>query len=277
MRLGGPVFKYSDPASWISYLRRYGYSAAFCPVESDDDEATIRAYIDAAGESDIVIAEVGVWNNPLSQNEEGHLMALKKCQEQLLLADRVGAVCCVNIAGSRGKQWDGPHPDNFTEETFDLIVETVQEIIDAVKPTHTSYTLETMPWIYPDSADNYLSLIKSINRKEFAVHFDPVNLICSPQRYYGSGELIREFCLKLGPYIKSCHAKDVNLLENFLVHLEEIRPGLGRLDYGVYLTELNKLNPDIPLMIEHLTSEEEYSMAASYIRSVAKKMQTTIR
>ena len=277
MRLGGPAFKYSDPTSWISCLRRYGYSAAYCPVESDDDDAIIRTYVDAAGEADVVIAEVGVWNNPLSQDQEVRLKALRKCQEQLLLADRVGASCCVNIAGSRGEQWDGPHPDNFTEETFDLIVETVQEIIDAVKPTHTCYTLETMPWIYPDSADSYLSLIKAINRKEFAVHFDPTNLICSPQRYYGNRDLIHEFCTKLGPYIKSCHAKDVILLEKFLVHLEETRPGLGRLDYGAFLTEMNGMNPNIPIMLEHLSGEEEYSMAASHIRSVANRMRVTIR
>jgi len=204
-------------------------------------------------------------------------MALKKCQEQLLLADRVGARCCVNIAGSRGKKWDGPHPDNLTEETFDLIVKTVQEIIDAVRPTRTFYTLETMPWIYPDSADSYSSLIKAINRKEFAVHFDPVNLICSPQRYYANGDLIRDFFKKLGPYIRSCHAKDVILLEKFIAHLEEVRPGLGGLDYKTFLIELNKIDPETPIMLEHLSSEEEYSMATSYIRSVADKMRIKIR
>ncbi|MGQ9513754.1 MAG: sugar phosphate isomerase/epimerase family protein [Thermoproteota archaeon] len=277
MRLGGPAFNYSDPESWIASLRHHGYSAAFCPVESDDDEATIRSYLEAAEESDIVIAEVGVWNNPLSQEKEERLFALKKCKEQLLLADRVGAMCCVNIAGSRGRKWDGPHPDNLTEETFDLIVETVQEIIDAVRPTNTFYTLETMPWIYPDSADSYLSLIKAINRREFAVHFDPVNLICSPQRYYGSRDLIREFFSKLGPHIKSCNGKDVILLEKFIVHLEEVRPGLGGLDYGAFLTELEKIGPNTPLMLEHLSGEEEYSMAASYIRSVADRMNITIR
>jgi sugar phosphate isomerase/epimerase len=277
MRIGGPVFKYSDPKSWVESLRHCGYSAAYCPVKSNDDESTICAYLEAAEEANIIIAEVGVWNNPLSQEKEDRLMALKKCQEQLLLADRVGARCCVNIAGSRGKKWDGPHPDNLTEETFDLIVKTVQEIIDAVRPTRTFYTLETMPWIYPDSADSYSSLIKAINHKEFAVHFDPVNLICSPQRYYANGDLIRDFFKKLGPYIRSCHAKDVILLEKFIAHLEEVRPGLGGLDYKTFLIELNKIDPETSIMLEHLSSEEEYSMATSYIRSVADKMRIKIR
>lgn len=277
MRLGGPLFAdYSDPMRWIAALRRYGYSAAFCPVKSEADDATIQAYADAAEEANVVIAEVGAWSNPLSPDKETRLKALRKCQEQLALADKIGARCCVNIAGSRGQQWDGPHPDNFTEETFDLIVDTVQRLIDAVKPTRTFYTLETMPWMYPDSADNYLRLINAINRKQFAVHFDPVNLICSPQRYYSNSTLIREFFAKLGPYIKSCHAKDIILLGKLTVHLDETRPGLGGLDYDVFLSELSKMDPDTPLMLEHLSNEEEYSLAAGHIRSVAKKLELTI-
>ena len=68
-----------------------------------------------------------------------------------------------------------------------MIVETIRSIIDAVKPTRTFFTLETMPWAYPDSPDTYLRLFKAIDRKQFAVHLDPVNLVCSPQRYYGNG------------------------------------------------------------------------------------------
>jgi hypothetical protein len=61
----------------------------------------------------------------------------------------------VNIAGARGEKWDGPYADNFSQDIFDLIVETVRGIIDAVKPTRTFYTLEPMPYIFPDSADGY--------------------------------------------------------------------------------------------------------------------------
>ena len=63
-----------------------------------------------------------------------------------------------------------------------MIVQTVREIIDAVKPVRTFYTLETMPWMYPDSAHSYLELIRAIDRERFAVHLDVVNLVCSPQR-----------------------------------------------------------------------------------------------
>ncbi len=272
MRLGGPVSGYSDPKTWISALQRHGYTAAYCPVTSQDDPATIQAYREAADEADVVIAEVGAWSSPLGPDENERRSALKKCKEQLALADAIGARCCVNISGSRGKNWAGPDPLDLTHETFDMIVETVREIIDSVSPKRTYYTLETMQWMYPDSADSYLELMRAIDRKRFAVHFDPVNLVNSPQRYFGNADLIREFISKLGPFIRSCHGKDVILSEMALVHLSEVRPGLGRLDYRTLLRELDRLDPDTPLMLEHLQTDEEYALAAKYVRGIAKEV-----
>jgi sugar phosphate isomerase/epimerase len=270
--LGGPVFeKYQDPAGWVAALKKLGYSAAYCPVGANASDDVVKAYERAAKDANIIIAEVGVWNNPISPDEKTRKEALEKCRRQLHLADRIGARCCVNIAGSRGELWDGPSEKNFTEETFDMIVETTRVIIDDVKPTRTYFTLETMPWAYPDSPDSYLRLFKAIDREHFAVHLDPVNLVCSPQRYYGNSDLIRECFAKLGPYIKSCHGKDILLQTKLTTHLDEVRPGLGGLDYATFLKELSK-RPGVPLMLEHLPNAEEYRLAAEYVRSVGKKV-----
>ncbi len=58
--------------------------------------------------------------------------------------------------------------------------------------------------------------------------------------------------------------------EDLIVHLEEVRPGLGKLDYRTYLRELAKFDEDMPLMLEHLKSEDEYQLAADYILSIAQ-------
>jgi len=277
MRLGGPVLeKVGDPSAWIAALRQRGYRAAFCPVGAEADHETIRAYADAAAEADVVIAEVGAWSNPLSPDEATRKAALAKCQQQLALADEIGARCCVNITGSRGERWDGPHPDNLTPETFDMIVESVRAIVDAVRPRRTTYALETMPWMYPDSAQSYLDLLEAIDRTRCAVHLDPVNLVCSPQRYFGNGALLRECFRLLGPRIVSCHAKDIVLRETLTTHLDEACPGRGALDYAVYLEELARLGPDVPLMLEHMHAESDYEEGAAYIRSVARQAGVTL-
>jgi len=273
IRLGGPVFtKYNNPEEWTIALNKLKYKAAYCPVQIGADSALIRSYKNAALKADIVISEVGAWSNPIDPDIVKSKAALDKCINSLQLADEIGANCCVNISGSRNPvKWAGPHKDNLTVETFDLIVETTRKIIDTVKPKNTFYALETMPWAYPDSVASYEKLIKAIDRKQFGVHFDPVNLVISPQVYYKNGEMIIEAIKKLGSHLKSCHAKDILLLDDQLTpHLPEVRAGLGNLNYSVFLQELSKLN-NIPLMMEHLNSAEEYDKAADYIRGVGKE------
>jgi sugar phosphate isomerase/epimerase len=275
VRLGGPVFgDFKDPQEWVKAVKTEGYSAAYCPVSVGTDAATVKAFEKAARDANIIISEVGAWSNPISRNEQERKDAIKKCKDSLALADQIGAGCCVNITGSRGEKWDGPDPENISDDTFDLIVRVTREIIDEVKPVRTFYTLETMPWALPDSPDSYLELIKAIDRKQLAVHLDPVNMINSPRRYYSNGAFIRECFQKLGPMIKNCHAKDILLGTNLTVHLEEVLLGTGGLDYKVFLTELSKLK-NVPLMLEHLKTKEDYTKAAANVRSIAKSTGIT--
>lgn len=277
MRLGAPIIQpYAEPAAWVAAVQAKGYRAAYCPVKPDADPAVIAAYRAAAHAADIVIAEVGAWSNPLSPEPAVRAAALDKCKASLLLAERIGARCCVNIAGSRGAKWDGPHPADLTEETFDLIVSTTREIIDAVHPRQTVYALETMPWMYPDSLESYQRLIKAIDRPGFGVHFDPVNLVNSPQRYFQNGDLIRSCVAALGPQIRSVHVKDIQLADRLTVHLDEVRPGQGGLELRTLLHSLSQLHPDLPIMLEHLPNETEYDLAAAHVRAVAKTEGMTL-
>jgi sugar phosphate isomerase/epimerase len=273
VRLGGPVFaKFNNPDDWIKALKESGYRAAYCPVDISASKDEIKAYKEAARKADIIISEVGVWNNPISSNEAERKSAIEKNIKCLQLADEISANCCVNVSGSRNeKYWAGPHMDNLTDETFDMVVEVTRKIIDAVNPSDTFFTLEAMPWAFPYSPDSYLRLIKAIDRKGFAVHLDPVNMVVSPELFFNNGNLIQECFAKLGRYIRSCHAKDIILREDiYTPHLDEVRPGLGKLNYNVFLEELSKLK-DIPLMMEHMETEEEYRSAAEYIRGVGIK------
>lgn len=269
LRLGGPLFgDCSSPAAWLAQLHEHRYRAAYCPLPIEALDVQIHEYADAAAKADILIAEVGAWSNPISADECTRLHALRECKAALDLADRIGACCCVNISGSRGSQWDGFHPENLNDETFDLVVASVRDIIDSVDPQRTFYTLEPLPWAYPDSIESYLRLIKAIDRPRFGVHLDPVNMISSPQLFLNNGAFLRECFAKLGPHIKSCHAKDIDLSHKLTVHLDEVRIGCGALDYHTFLRELAALGGGVPLMMEHLDTDAEYNEAAAHLRRV---------
>ena len=271
VRLGGPVFgKFDDPVKWVKAVKSLKYSAANCPLEPGASDELIRSYSSEAKKNNILIAEVGVWNNMLDPDKKASEAAIKKNIISLQLADEIGACCCVNISGAKGEIWDGPYPGNYTKETFDQIVENARHIIDQVKPKNTFFSFEPMPYMLPDSPDTYLELIKAIDRNRFAVHLDPVNMISSPQRYFNNASFLRECFSKLGPYIKSVHAKDITIMPELTVHLEERRPGLGSLDYAVFLQEMSRLK-EIPMMMEHLDKQEDYLLAAQYIRKTGSE------
>lgn len=272
MRLGGKIFvSFKNPEEWAVRVKEKGYSAAFCPIDNTAEDCVIEAYRIEAQKADIVIGEVGIWNNPIHPDETLRNQAIDFAKRQLELAEKIQASCCVNISGTWNRNcWYGNHENNFSEETFELVVKTVQEIIDAVNPKHTFYTLEPSPWLYPDSIDSYLQLMQAIDRKAFAVHWDAVNMMFSPKEYYRNGEFLKECIEKLGNYIKSCHVKDIYMDETFTLHMQEKMPGEGILDYQTLIRELNKLNPDMPVFLEHMETDQEYDKAAMYMQKLLK-------
>ncbi len=274
VRLGGPVFlKSEDPAELAREHRRLGYSAAYCPEAKLEDSGRIRAIHDAFAKEDVVIAEVGAWKNMLDPDDAKRRDNLAYVTARCALADEVGARCCVDIAGSFNPSvWYGPNPKNLSREFFDATVANCRQIIDAVKPTRTKFTIEMMGWNLPDSPDAYLQLIKAVDRPAFGVHLDVCNGVNCPARFYQNTAYIEECFAKLGPWIVSCHAKDLQWIVELNVHFLEVIPGRGEIDYQAYLRELAKLPVEAPLMLEHLKTAEEYEEGKQYIRKVGNSV-----
>jgi sugar phosphate isomerase/epimerase len=163
------------------------------------------------------------------------------------------------------------HKDNFSAENIEHNIRVIQRILDEVQPTKTKLVLETESYVLPDTPDLYLSMFKEINRPGFAVHLDPVNITLDPRKFYYNGDFLRECFAKLGPYIVSCHAKDTNLIDHATVQLTETYLGDGGIDYRTYLTQLDKLAQEPPLMIEHI-NEEQLPAALNYIFTLADEL-----
>ena len=274
IRLGGPIFlKSDDPRELAREHRRLGYSAAYCPPAKADDTARVSEIEKAFAAENVVIAEVGAWVNMLDPDTEKRAKNLRYVAERLALAEAVGARCCPDIAGSYNPTvWYGPNPKNLSQEFFDATVENCRHVIDEVKPKRTKFTIEMMGWSLPDGPDAYLKLLRAVDRSGFAVHMDVCNGINSPAKFYRSGEFISECFRKLGPWIASCHAKDLQWIPEMNVHFVEVVPGRGEVDYRAYLSELSRLPVDAPLMLEHLKTAEEYDEGKRYIRKVGGEL-----
>ncbi len=269
--MGGPIFlKSDDPVELAREHRRLGYGAAYCPNVSLKDSGRIRAVEDAFRAEDVAIAEVGAWKNMLDPDSAKRKENLAYVVERCALADAVGARCCVDIAGSYNPEiWYGMHPKNLSKEFLDATVENCRHILDTVKPRRTKFTIEMMPWSLPDGPDSYVDLVRAVDRPAFGVHLDVCNVVNSPARFYNNGALIRECFRKLGAWITSCHAKDLQWVPEYNVHFLEVPPGRGQVDYRTYLLELAQLPAGPPLMLEHLKTAAEYDEGRKYIQRVA--------
>ncbi len=268
---GGPVSASSqDPWELADAHRRFGYTAAYCPEIALGDRDRINAVREAFGRAGIVIAEANEWCKLLSSNPAEAVANRERVCNKLALADEVGALCTVDFLGTY--DWGteiGPHPMNLAPEGFDAAVQIVRQVVDTVKPRRTKFALEMMQWIVPDSVDSYVSLLRAVDRPAFGVHLDPVNIIVSPRQYFDTAAVLRDCFARLGPHIVSCHAKDLRLRSELALHLDEVRPGTGNLDYQAYLQGLAGLGRDVPLMLEHLSSTSDYAKALAHLKSLA--------
>jgi sugar phosphate isomerase/epimerase len=252
------------------------------PNISIDNRDEIAALVKAMAEADVVIAEGGAWRNLIAHDEAVRKANLEYAVHQLALADELGARACVAFHGTVGHAGDpwklsdnydyGPHPDNQSEAGFQRAVDTARYVIDAVKPKRAKFSLEMVPWLVTDTAENYLKLIKAIDRPGFGAHIDAVNMVISPRLYFSSGRLIREAFELLGPWVVSCHAKDIVMQGGpgtISFHMDEVPPGEGNLDYHAYVTEIAKLGREVPLMMEHF-DVPAYKRGLAHIRSVVQ-------
>lgn len=149
MRLGISTSLFGlSPKQWADKLVNIGCQSVVFPVDCNADNSLIDEYVAEAHSHDLLIAEVGIWRNAISEDKSEAEKNLDYSIRQLKLADRIGARCCVNVAGAiGGPRWDGGYKDNFSKYAWDKTVAMIQDVIDTAKPTKTYFTIESMPWM----------------------------------------------------------------------------------------------------------------------------------
>ncbi len=267
MKLGtSSPLRHNSPEEWAKKQIELGCTTVVFPAQSNEPEDVILGYKKAADDAGLTIAEVGIWRNALAADPAERKANMDYCVEQLRLADFLNARCAVNVAGAFGPVWDGGYKENFSKEAFDKTVAMVREIIDRADVKNTFFTLEPMPWMIPTGPKEYLKLIEAVDRDRFAVHMDIINMINSADRYFYADEFVEECGELLGDRIRSCHIKDVHLSSRYTLRLEECGPGDGEFPLRHYAEKMNSIDADMPVILEHLDSDEKYIMFMGYLK-----------
>ena len=103
-------------------------------------------------------------------------------------------------------------------------------------------------------------------------------MINSPRRYLAPEAFIGECFNKLGPYIKSTHLKDTRMHPTRLTTvLEECSPGEGTLNFDRVLRIIDRWLPaDAPVLLEHMSTFEEYAAAYDHVSAAAARAGVSI-
>lgn len=267
MRLGiSTGLENKNAADWAKTMVELGLKSVVFPLDSTAPIELVDEYVKEAKTNDLLIAEVGIWRNAISKNEEERVKFMDYSVAQLKLADYIGARCCVNVAGSTGPVWDGGYKENFYKETWDRTVSMIQEVIDRANPVNTYFTMEPMPWMYPSGPEEYVKLIEAVNRDRFAVHMDIINMITSPERYFFHETFTTKCFELLGDKIKSCHLKDIKLLPGYTFQLKECGPLEGAFNLKHYIKLASAIDPDMPMIIEHLADNDAYRQSVKEVK-----------
>lgn len=226
----------------------------------------------ACKKHDVVIYEVGGYTNlvtPDNSKLEQNLLRLIHCME---VAESVNCGMVGTVAGCRDPKYlINVHPENWSPETWKLLVKSVKRVLKDTSGMKVTLGMEAQVTTIIDSPRAHLRLLEDVGNDRLTVNLDPVNMV-NFERYYHTKELINECFDLLGERIMGAHAKDTYILpDQQTIHIQEVCPGRGVLDYPTYLLRLSHMKWPRALEPEHIP-DDQYPEATEYVASTAAKI-----
>jgi len=285
IRISGHVpFKEGDDVGeYVRKLREAGFSStSFGPDPwysmSDSQLSEFRA---AQKQHNVVIFEIGGYRNLLHTDETVRRENIKRIAYCLEAADKIGCPMVGTISGSRnpeGNEWRdnyAVHPDNWTMETWNLLIDSLRQILRDTSGMKAVIGMEAQITTNQDTPLSHKRLMEDVGDERLKINLDPTNM-CHLYNHFHTTELINECFDLLGEDIMGCHAKDTYVLPHSqTVHVQEVCPGRGNMDYETYIIRMSRLKWPRTIHPEHIPSDQ-YPEAHAYIRKVAAKVGVKI-
>jgi sugar phosphate isomerase/epimerase len=104
---------------------------------------------------------------------------------------------------------------------------------------------------------------------------DPVNWM-TLDTVYNSGDALRHMVAVLRGRVTGGHAKDVVIEDRLVTHISQCPPGRGLLDYRVFMSLLEGISPDLPLVTEGC-EEADLPHASAFLHGIARELGIRIR
>jgi sugar phosphate isomerase/epimerase len=165
------------------------------------------------------------------------------------------------------------HPKNKTEEGYEECRAIISEIVNHSRENGVTFLIETYVNNVIGSIEETLRLFADIQDPHLGLLMDPTNYF-EVHNIDQMDRTLHQIFNALSDRIKIAHAKDVKRASNGqgvqmanidaseahalrgVGMIELPAPGLGSLNYDLYLQRLGKAYPNIPIIIEHLEESD---------------------
>lgn len=246
---------------------------------------TIR---DAFRKANIPIVAISAYTNLVSPDPVKKAKNIAYVKTLLKFARDLGTPYVISETGTYDTESDWVyHEKNGTEEAFQDIAAVIKELAVYAHEHNAVFLIENYVNNIIGSVDQVLRLFKVVDHPGLGLLLDPTNYFTSENIDDMDGELNRIFNA-LGDRIKIAHAKDCKRAEDTSEKHADIdadeahtfrgagdielpAPGLGVLNYDLYLKLLSEKHPNIPIIIEHL-EEPDIPRAKAFLDSKLTKV-----
>ena len=244
-------------------------SAGVTKIPTHIDEDLCDKIREEMGARNITMTALGGTYNMIHPDVQRRSDGVRNLRVLASACERLGTSVITLCTGSRDpdNMWRR-HPDNDTPEAWDDLVVSMCQAIEVAEEYQVTLAFEPEVANVVDSAIKARRIIDQIGSPYLKIVMDGANI-------FHTGELPRmreildEAFELLGEHIAFAHAKDLDR-DGEAGHLAA---GKGLLDYDQYLSLLNNVAPDVPIIL-HGLSEGEVDGCVSFLREKIEAINT---
>lgn len=260
-----------------SKIRGHGFNTVQLDLEFKDMDlstpnlnvANAKKIREAFRDQNLPICCVSAYSNIVNPDLEKRKVIIDRLKATLRIARDLGTPYVISETGTFATESDWiHHPKNKTEEGYEICRDVIADLAQEAYDHGAVFLVETYVNNVIGSIDETLRLFADVDSPSLGLLMDPTNYFEDHNIDDMDNELNRVFNA-LERTICIAHAKDViRTVDESEKHadidaaeshtfrgvgkVELPAPGLGSLNYDLYLKRLSRLHPNIPIIIEHL-------------------------
>ncbi|UQZ86359.1 Inosose dehydratase [Paenibacillus konkukensis] len=283
-------------AETISRIQKDGFSCVQLDLSFKDldvsahnlDKSKAQFIQHAFRDANLPIVAISGYTNIIHPNPDIREQNIAGLKNLLRYARDLGTPYVISETGTYNREsdwvWDSK---NGTEEAYEEICRQIEDLAKFAYEHGSVFLVENYVNNIIGSVDQVTRLFSDVNHPGLGLLMDPTNYFTDTNIHHVDEEIHRIFNA-LGDRIKIAHAKDckpaedtgekhvnIDAAESHTFRgagaVELPAPGLGILNYDLYLARLAKLHPNIPIIIEHL-DETDIPRAKQFLDGKLKRL-----